>query len=180
VKAATPLRGGHCPRCGKDLFSYDADGVALDECGACGGIWFDRNEIQRVLDLRVDHVPRTDTSAWPTNAPRLAPATQEGALACVRCRARMTRRAVAPEAEVVADFCEHGLWLDGGELERFRAFSEGGGLARAGLPLSSTPPRRPSRGHRVSEQGLYRSYPHDRLPWDLIRLVAASTMLRRR
>jgi Zn-finger nucleic acid-binding protein len=40
---------GLCPRCQRGLATRDLQGVEVDQCGACGGIWFDRGEIAEVL-----------------------------------------------------------------------------------------------------------------------------------
>ena len=43
-----------CPACGKALVPEKMGDVTVDRCGACGGIWFDRGEVARVLDLHTE------------------------------------------------------------------------------------------------------------------------------
>jgi Zn-finger nucleic acid-binding protein len=39
-----------CPRCpGVSLLELDRDGITLDRCEACRGIWLDRGELERLL-----------------------------------------------------------------------------------------------------------------------------------
>lgn len=35
-----------CPRCGGQCLATDVEGVALDTCGDCRGVWLDRNELR--------------------------------------------------------------------------------------------------------------------------------------
>ena len=39
-----------CPKCGMDLQTFELQGVNVDHCPACMGAWFDRGEIERLLD----------------------------------------------------------------------------------------------------------------------------------
>ncbi len=49
--AAAERRSHHmkCPQCGYDLISGQWDGVQIDQCTHCHGIWFDAAEAHRVL-----------------------------------------------------------------------------------------------------------------------------------
>ena len=39
-----------CPRCEVyQLYERSRDGVTIDECGCCGGIWLDRGELEQLL-----------------------------------------------------------------------------------------------------------------------------------
>jgi Zn-finger nucleic acid-binding protein len=105
--------------------------ATVDRCGGCGGLWFDRGEVERVMRLDVSGT-RPDArsmSAWPKWR-----ATERDVryVPCVRCGERMARRAIAPRAGPVVDLCRaHGIWFDGGEFEHFRAFADAGGLDMA-------------------------------------------------
>ena len=39
----------HCPKCRGMLETYTFEGVALDRCRECGGIWMDKGELEGVL-----------------------------------------------------------------------------------------------------------------------------------
>jgi Zn-finger nucleic acid-binding protein len=43
---------GMCPRCGGQMTPYIEDGVALDTCLACHGMFFDYGELEKVLKDR--------------------------------------------------------------------------------------------------------------------------------
>ncbi len=35
-----------CPKCGADLITSDFHHIKIDRCGECGGMWFDKGEIE--------------------------------------------------------------------------------------------------------------------------------------
>lgn len=37
---------GRCPRCGTKLTQRALQGITVDECPACGGVWLDRGELE--------------------------------------------------------------------------------------------------------------------------------------
>jgi hypothetical protein len=39
----------HCPKCPGLLETYAFEGIALDRCQKCGGIWMDRGELEGIL-----------------------------------------------------------------------------------------------------------------------------------
>ena len=45
----------HCPECEKFMLvqdvSYGGDKVEIDRCGKCGGIWLDKDEIKKIMDI---------------------------------------------------------------------------------------------------------------------------------
>lgn len=50
--AAEAERKSHhmkCPKCGYDLITGDWDGIQIDQCTHCHGIWFDAGEAEAVL-----------------------------------------------------------------------------------------------------------------------------------
>lgn len=38
-----------CPRCGADLAHDSRQGVAIDTCPECRGVWLDRGELEKIL-----------------------------------------------------------------------------------------------------------------------------------
>lgn len=43
-----------CPKCGHDLKEEDLDGIAVDRCGFCEGIFFDAGELDKLFLKRED------------------------------------------------------------------------------------------------------------------------------
>lgn len=84
--------------------------MALDLCAACGGIWFDKDELDRYLDAKSACV------SAPAGAKPAAPA---GTLKCPRCALDMAKGPAPGNPKVVVDSCPKcaGLWLEAGEAE---------------------------------------------------------------
>lgn len=38
-----------CPKCGADLITQDYEGIQVERCGECAGVWFDAGEAERLL-----------------------------------------------------------------------------------------------------------------------------------
>jgi hypothetical protein len=53
--AALERRTHHmkCPKCGYDLISGDWDGIQIDQCTNCHGIWCDADEVEEILKRKV-------------------------------------------------------------------------------------------------------------------------------
>jgi len=39
----------NCPRCLSSMAELDRDGITLDRCERCRGIWLDRGELEKLL-----------------------------------------------------------------------------------------------------------------------------------
>jgi Zn-finger nucleic acid-binding protein len=39
-----------CPKCRGEMHSYERNGVVVDQCGECRGIFLDRGELEQLLD----------------------------------------------------------------------------------------------------------------------------------
>jgi RNase P subunit RPR2 len=42
-----------CPKCGYDLISGDWDGIQIDQCTNCHGIWCDAGEAEEILKRKI-------------------------------------------------------------------------------------------------------------------------------
>lgn len=71
----------NCPRCqGPPLVPRERDGVSIDVCPACRGIWLDRGELDKLIARamrefdeiapRHDDTPRHDETPWHGDTPR--------------------------------------------------------------------------------------------------------------
>jgi len=109
-----------CPVCHAPLVIVECEGVELDACVTCHGIWFDAQELRQLFALA--GVPDQVLDL----ADRLEDLPQAGARRrCPRCRARLVRvRAPCGDPDLILDRCpeDDGLWFDRGELA---AFGEG-------------------------------------------------------
>jgi uncharacterized protein len=44
-----------CPKCGGEMRSYERNGVVVDQCTECRGIFLDRGELDRLVDAEGRH-----------------------------------------------------------------------------------------------------------------------------
>lgn len=40
----------HCPKCGQELSEVQFRNVEVDACFACGGMYFDKGEVEKILE----------------------------------------------------------------------------------------------------------------------------------
>jgi hypothetical protein len=49
-----------CPKCGCDLEARDHNGVKIDQCSECSGIWLDKGELELIEDIDRRHPAGSD------------------------------------------------------------------------------------------------------------------------
>jgi Zn-finger nucleic acid-binding protein len=47
-----------CPKCGSEMRSYERNGIVVDQCTGCKGIFLDRGELERLIDAEGTHYER--------------------------------------------------------------------------------------------------------------------------
>ncbi|HEX5064522.1 MAG TPA: zf-TFIIB domain-containing protein [Myxococcota bacterium] len=94
-----------CPKCALHMHVWESNGLTLDHCHNCKGLWFDAGELSR-------HLARSGADLDETEL-ELAEATS---LPCPRCPGM--RLAHARESGVTLDVCPRcrGIFLDVGEV----------------------------------------------------------------
>jgi len=123
-----------CPRCGVPLVVEKigkGEGVWIDRCTECFGIFFDPGEIETIVEQyaanpdwidedRLNAIVREETPTDDFN--------QVVYLKCPDCGKLMHRKAYGARSGIVTDRCkDHGVWLDGGELHRILKWHSAGG-----------------------------------------------------
>ena len=49
-----------CPRCNATLVMSDRQGVEIDYCPECRGVWLDRGELDKILERAGDHYSKRE------------------------------------------------------------------------------------------------------------------------
>ncbi|MCP5046000.1 MAG: zf-TFIIB domain-containing protein [bacterium] len=99
-----------CPKCKTDSLSYfnTSEGVILDFCGECSGIWFDKNELAHYIELSQDipEIKEMKASARPTD------------LDCPKCSGKLEELPFSSKTDLLVDRCPAcgGIFFDSGEL----------------------------------------------------------------
>jgi len=113
-----------CPNCDVPLAPVTARArtgylLALDQCSRCGGVWCDRWELFPLAAAEAERLDPVDQPAlWSPVA------TVKRDLKCPRCRTplRRFRDPLLPEdAHIERCAACEGMWLNRGELRRFKS-----------------------------------------------------------
>ena len=101
-----------CPACSKAMIVVERQGIELDYCVECKGIWFDSGELKLLSHALGIDIKLPDWASFPEAQ------TSEKYRRCPRCNAKMSK---IEAGEVLIDRCPkgHGLWFDAGELSGF-------------------------------------------------------------
>lgn len=59
-----------CPKCGGQMRGYERNGVTVDQCTECRGIFLDRGELDRLIDAENSHYERESSSNPPKKKKR--------------------------------------------------------------------------------------------------------------
>lgn len=100
-----------CPVCPSAMNSFDHEGVTLDLCSGCKGLWFDPGELRRVVgDL------------FELMAPGAVLGEGASRGSCPACSAALSERALKGGGSLRIDACQRceGVFLDAGELQAMR------------------------------------------------------------
>jgi uncharacterized protein len=114
-----------CVKCDGALVAVRIDGIDVDQCNACAGIWFDAHELERVL--RRPHIEPI------LNQARANAVDDARRGRCPRCRGEgYLVRIASSKAAMHIDTCATcgGKWLDGGEIDLLRKATRGARLRR--------------------------------------------------
>ena len=49
-----------CPSCNETLLMSDKNGIEIDYCPNCRGIWLDRGELDKIIDRSADHYSKKE------------------------------------------------------------------------------------------------------------------------
>ena len=91
------------------------EGVVLDFCSRCHGLWFDKGEVAFYLEARKD-LPDAQASV---------DAGHPTSYSCPKCQGRLVEIPFNPGKSVMVDICEGcgGIYVDKGELALMETLS---------------------------------------------------------
>ena len=120
----------HCCGCTNAMNEVDIEGIIIDVCPTCNGMWFDTGELEEVLEkIEFSHEEGAGvrTKGSPVkNIPEAGPLRN-----CPHCNLVMGKKNYKRFSGIVIDVCRfHGLYLDAQELEKIRLFLDTGGAEK--------------------------------------------------
>jgi Zn-finger nucleic acid-binding protein len=106
-----------CPKCQiENIGEFSIEGVTVNRCAACQGVWFDAHELSELLAEDARHVSALLRARSQDQADG-----KKGA--CPRDNSPLLRVYSSIDKSVIIDAraeC-HGIWLDSGEFEKLFA-----------------------------------------------------------
>ena len=58
-----------CPKCQGTMRNYERNGIQIDQCTECRGVWLDRGELERLLDAESAYTQAAQQSGAATGNP---------------------------------------------------------------------------------------------------------------
>ncbi|MGH3387714.1 MAG: zf-TFIIB domain-containing protein [Actinomadura sp.] len=49
-----------CPKCSGEWDAHERNGVVIEECGGCQGVFLDRGELERLIDAESEYLAKLD------------------------------------------------------------------------------------------------------------------------
>jgi len=120
-----------CPVCriALDTVTIETlDGLQIERCGRCMGLFFDPEELNVVLEKTVTDVYSVNLQRiWNMNQASGVSVDRPAYVKCPACGDLMNRVNFGTRSGVVIDRCRHGVWLDNGALRRLLEWRKAGG-----------------------------------------------------
>jgi len=117
-----------CPRCAGVLNTIIYEGVAVDVCQGCDGVWLDGGEISLINQAREVEFSKEEREAVKKLRAQVQPGFRpsQKPIICPRCDAALDALNYAYSTGIMIDHCSKcdGLWLDKGELEQIQIVVE--------------------------------------------------------
>jgi len=116
-----------CPKCVGVLKARKIgakDPITVDACFVCGGIWFDKDELELLVNKEIFDTVEFNLEAEPLADDDLRKQVDldKKEAICPRCSGnkKMIKKASERNKNVTIDFCEScgGIWLDSGEFAK--------------------------------------------------------------
>lgn len=68
--SSAPGQGGMpCPRCRVDLVMSDRQGIEIDYCPKCRGVWLDRGELDKIIERNAHYAAAPQQEPMPASPP---------------------------------------------------------------------------------------------------------------
>jgi len=116
-----------CPICKKKMIEKENEGVAIDICPSCGGVWLDKDELYQIIEKRETQFSQEERKGInPQEVKQGIQTDMVPELNCPICGELMKRFTYAATSGIIIDRCPKGdgIWLDNGELDKVQIYVE--------------------------------------------------------
>lgn len=118
----------NCPICNVQLITTPYESIPITVCPANHGRFVTYDELTAIIESRQeDRSTEEERQAIASEGAIAVRDIPEEPRACPECGQQMVKMNYAYQSGVIIDSCsEHGMWLDGSELDRIQAWVEAG------------------------------------------------------
>ena len=105
-----------CPKCTAAMEAVSYEGIEVDRCTSCKGIWFDMLEHEDLKNI-------SGSEAIDTGSPDLGrEQDSKHRIACPVCKEPLIRMVVSAQPHILYEACTvcYGVYFDAGEFTDFR------------------------------------------------------------
>ena len=111
----TEVHNLQCPKCKHGMDEVEHEGVTIDRCSHCHGMWFDADEAHQLKSLPESHAVDSGDAhegwKWDSRVD----------IDCPHCGKRMELTADAKQKHIWYEVChDHGMFMDAGEFKDFK------------------------------------------------------------
>jgi Zn-finger nucleic acid-binding protein len=123
-----------CPDCNIALEAREFQGITVDACSKCAGIFFDEGEVAALKARGLAAMDELEAAIVPQIA---VEATQGKFRRCSNCGSAMDKFRYMYNSDIVLDECERcgGIWVQDGELGRMREVLAASGIQPKGVTV---------------------------------------------
>lgn len=115
----------NCPKCLGKLEEKIVENVKTDVCWICEGIWFDKGELEKVLEADSKNFKFIDVDRAELDGKESSELHEELDVKigeCPKCTKEIKLERTSYPKGIFVDACPkcEGIWLDGGEIKKLR------------------------------------------------------------
>ncbi len=104
-----------CPKCDHGMEEVSHDGIVIERCTHCQGLWFDTDEVDQLRSSEGGHALDTGDpeEGWKWDT--------VDEVDCPHCGKKMEKTAAEGQRHIWIEVChEHGMFLDAGEFTDYK------------------------------------------------------------
>ena len=119
-----------CSACLTTMIAVQEDGVSIDVCPKCEGVWCDVGELETLIDKKQPTESKHNANALRQSNHHTSPDSEQNRIrTCPICSRPLAKENYSRSSGVIVDRCRfHGFFLDKNELDLLVDFVSQGGL----------------------------------------------------
>lgn len=117
----------NCPQCNSKLQVESYEGVEIDRCSNCSGVFLDKGELIQIVTTIEETFEKEVVQETIHNSFAGVPKEEVARkVSCPSCHEDMNPRNFDYQSGIIIDMCGHchGVWLDSNELDKVQSHKE--------------------------------------------------------